>query len=310
MANFTFTVDTSPMADQVKSVSHHVGGVQTAVVAMEAAVIATERESATKICDNVDRGFYFLVKSQISQKSAKLNSDVSSKLMVLDQLGKALQSVKKQMQNDFQMITSRYTTLFRSLDKSLAQRISELDKAAVKLAQNRDTDIFSRPKNNSCSFLTYQSEIVPQAQSLAASKMKSNAKKSIQFISTNLLANERLTRQLGDIVIADARTTKETLCIPVILGEYDSLACDRGMVFTALPELPEAWAKAKTAIEAEAEKNAATLTWRDKTADTAAPVESEFMKIVSSSDDDERTKKEMERLFAAAQWRTVSGDDL
>jgi hypothetical protein len=57
MANLHFTVDTTPMARSVDSVRGHVNGVTTAVTAMEAAVIATEQESARTISENVDRGF-------------------------------------------------------------------------------------------------------------------------------------------------------------------------------------------------------------------------------------------------------------
>lgn len=44
MANFNFTVDTSPMASEMQSVSHGVNRVSGAVVAMQAAVIAAEKK--------------------------------------------------------------------------------------------------------------------------------------------------------------------------------------------------------------------------------------------------------------------------
>ncbi|MCX6161945.1 MAG: hypothetical protein NTV87_11535 [Ignavibacteriae bacterium] len=40
MATFNYTVDTQPMADEMRSVSHHVNATTGAVVAMQAAVIS------------------------------------------------------------------------------------------------------------------------------------------------------------------------------------------------------------------------------------------------------------------------------
>ena len=55
MADFNFTVDTTPMANQINSVSHHVDGVTASVVAMKTAVISAEKDAANKICGNVNR---------------------------------------------------------------------------------------------------------------------------------------------------------------------------------------------------------------------------------------------------------------
>lgn len=81
MANFNFTVDTSPMASEMQSVSHGVNRVSGAVVAMQAAVIAAEKEGAEHVCQNVNKGFYSLMHSQISQKIAQLTSTVEAKLL-------------------------------------------------------------------------------------------------------------------------------------------------------------------------------------------------------------------------------------
>lgn len=48
MAEFDFVVDTTPMAETVSSVSNHVTATTAAVVAMQTAVIASEKASAQK----------------------------------------------------------------------------------------------------------------------------------------------------------------------------------------------------------------------------------------------------------------------
>jgi hypothetical protein len=90
MQTFKFTVDTKPMAEEIKSVSRHVNGTTGAVVAMQTAVVIAEERAAEHVCNNVNKGFYSLIRSQISQKMAKLQSDVDSHLMQLVQQKNAL----------------------------------------------------------------------------------------------------------------------------------------------------------------------------------------------------------------------------
>ena len=100
-------VDTKPMANEINSVSTHIKGTTAAVVSMKMAVIAAEQEAADHVCDNVNKGFYALIHSQISQKIAKLQSDVDSHLMKLNQLKKQLLGIKNRMERDYGMITGR-----------------------------------------------------------------------------------------------------------------------------------------------------------------------------------------------------------
>ena len=85
MAYIDCVVDTQPMAREIDSVSNHIKGTTAAVVGMQAAVIRAEEEASNHVCENVNRGFYTLIHSQISQKIAKLKSEVDSHLMQLNQ---------------------------------------------------------------------------------------------------------------------------------------------------------------------------------------------------------------------------------
>ena len=78
-----YTVDTKPMANEIKNVSSSVSKTTIAVAAMQTAVILAEEKATQKVllaeekaanlvCSNVNKGFYSLIRSQISQKMAKL----------------------------------------------------------------------------------------------------------------------------------------------------------------------------------------------------------------------------------------------
>ena len=67
MAQFDFVVDTNPMAQSVDGVSMCVNATTAAVTTMQAAVIEENNRASKDICDNVDRGFYSLIRSQGGQ---------------------------------------------------------------------------------------------------------------------------------------------------------------------------------------------------------------------------------------------------
>ena len=84
MANIDFVIDTEPMAQEMSSISNHIKGTTAAVVAMQTAVVLAEQKAADLVCDNVNKGFYAMMRSQISQKIATLQSKVDSYLMQLN----------------------------------------------------------------------------------------------------------------------------------------------------------------------------------------------------------------------------------
>ena len=74
------------------------------MVSMQTAVIMAEQQAAENICSNVNRGFFSLIRSQISQKIAICRSQVEARLLELRDQSQKLLSVKATMQRDFQMI--------------------------------------------------------------------------------------------------------------------------------------------------------------------------------------------------------------
>ena len=68
------------------------------------------------------------MRSQISQKIAKLQSEVDSQLMQLNAQRKQLLAIKNRMERDYNMLSDRYLKLFNGINQNLKQRILELDR--------------------------------------------------------------------------------------------------------------------------------------------------------------------------------------
>ncbi|MDR1788457.1 MAG: hypothetical protein LBR16_08435, partial [Treponema sp.] len=186
MADFHFEVDTTPMAQSVSTVQGHVAGVAAAVTAMEAAVIATEREAAQRICDNADLGFMILIRSQVSQKLVAAQSEMNSRLMTLVELSKAIDTVMRQMESDYNMIKRRYTKLFRALDRALETRVRELDRPAMQLNEIKRNIIFDKLKDESSLLLDSSNEVITLEQTALAGKLKQKTRDTVRTLSDSI----------------------------------------------------------------------------------------------------------------------------
>jgi len=223
MSSFNYTVDTEPMASEISNVSRHVNVTTGAVIAMQAAVIAAEESAADHVCSNLNRGFYSLIRSQISQKIARLQSDVDSNLMQLVQQKTALIAIKSRMERDYNMISNRYFKLFGSLNSNLKSRIYELDAPTIEFANKEVEKIYNRSKYLTATIPVSQVESISGSQQIIVSNIKFrnylllNSMKS--FIS-QMTAQKKITDK---ILIKNNNVVKiGKSFIPVIIFESKS----------------------------------------------------------------------------------------
>ena len=311
MAEFVFEVDTSPMAKSVDTVRSHVNGVTVAVTAMEAAVIATEREAAETICANVDNGFYVMIKSQISQKAVAAYTELTTKQMVLLQLIKALGNVKRQMESDYNMICRRYTKLFGALNKALETRIRELDRPAMKLAKIRKEIVFDKVKDTSALLLECSDEILCLEQTALSGKLKQKTRGTLQTLSESIVEKKSYNERVESILLSDKAGEKSGISNADISSKFYYLPA----VFCASMSLinPEetrenvyiaqkdAWIQTAP-IVTEIGLKANGLSWKPAPEEVIASVRKEFVSRCEKEAMDERLNAEIMRLFDASRW--------
>lgn len=219
-SHIDITVDTEPMADSIHSVNGHITGTTTAVVAMQAAVIDAEKKAADHVCDNVNRGFYTLIRSQISQKMAKLQADVDSHLMQLNQQKRQLLSIRSHMEHDYQMITRRYSQLFTSINRNLEQRVYELDRPVMDFAGKDMNQISNRPRSMVATVNLGQSESITQSQRIISSNVKYRGLQVIDSIKHFLRGSLDLSILTDHILLRRTQDTpRVTISLPVLVYE-------------------------------------------------------------------------------------------
>jgi hypothetical protein len=304
MSTFNYHIDTKSLAQEMENVSKSVNLTTGAVVAMQEAVVAAEEKATDHVCDNVNRGFYSLIRSQISQKLAKHKSDFESKRMLLSHQKRALVNVRNSMERDYKMISGRYAKLFNNLNINLQTRIFELDKPMIDFSYRDIGKISNRTKYLTATIPVTQLESVSSSQKIVASNIKQKGLQVINSIKNfiqEMSAQESLTR---NILVDESIKSDSDAYLPVIICEYsgDSSGYKTTEIISALDSLDES---AKSAL------NEALLPQFENIANQTGFLEwqelhNEFEKQLWASKKPPRVKEVAMELFKADKLKTVN----
>jgi len=304
MATFNYTVDTHPMAQELGSVSNHVKATTTAVVAMQTSVILAEENAADHVCKNVNKGFYTLIRSQISQKIARLQSEVDSHIMRLNQQRKQLLAIKGRMERDYNMISNRYTKLFNGLNANLKQRVFELDKPTVDFSVKEVEKISNRSKYLTATAPIAQLESLAVSQKIIASNVKYRGMKVIGSM-TNFLSGMYEQKKITDKILLSGISNLQSaaLLIPVLISEYNFDKFDKKNIgiFVNNVHLNNV---TQSAIKNVVISKIDDLQWYNE-AEISKEVISEYSKMLSADTASNRVKDLASKLFMTNNYQVV-----
>ncbi len=137
--NVIIDVDTDPFDQSVERCNNSVKLLTGAVVATESAQLVSIDRNAKKVGKTIIDGFFKTIRSEISQQIVELSQKIDAHLLHLHELAKSCVSKKKQMENDYNRLTSRYQKIFEDLNNELTNRIHELDRVVFTLKKSCDT---------------------------------------------------------------------------------------------------------------------------------------------------------------------------
>ena len=271
---------------------------------MQAAVVLAEAKAADHVCDNVNKGFYTLIRSQISQKIAKLQSEVDSHLMQLNQQKKQLLGVKSRMERDYNMISNRYLKLFTGLNINLKQRVFELDKPVIDFAVREVEKVSNRTKHLTAGVPINQLESLAVSQKIIASNLKYRGLNVINSM-TKFLADMYAQKELTDKILLESNSNVEnnTLSVPIIISESNYDKFDNKHIEISVSPL-ELSKQSQASIKNLVMQNVENLQWRNN-GSINKEVQSEFIKMLNSSNASQRVKDMANKLFMANTFQTI-----
>lgn len=295
------SVDTTPMAAELRSVSNHVQGTTAAVVSMQSAVIAAENNSANKVCKNVNRGFFALMQSQISQKIASKQSRVEALLMQLAQQKRQLLNIKTTMEREYGRIAERYLRIFTRINKELETRIRQVDQPVFELVNKHMVTSSNRMNALTSWVATSQSEGIAQSQQILVSKMKKNAQIALEQ-STNFLSHVEEQRVLTDQVLISSPMGHENRMCQIPVAICETINDSAGIPRTDISS-PEALPSVYTDQIYNAIRESDELDWQQ--GDKPQPLTEEFDKLLAASQSSSRVKDMVRQLYSSSDFKTL-----
>lgn len=303
MAYIDCVVDTEPMARKISTVSDKIKGTTAAVIGMKAAVVQAEADAADHVCENVNRGFYTMIHSQISQKIAKFHSDVDSHLMKLNQMTKQLLAIKDRMQRNYQMISARYIKLFNGLNRNLEQRIYEVDRPIINFALRDANTMSNRKRQLTATVPVSQLESLTLSQKIRMSNLKYRGASVISSMKDFIADMEVQNELTGHILLNEPQEAViENVMLPIILCEsdYDNHGSKQVEVYSGISGVDQ---RAQEYIRTAAGGRITSLDWEESPLDNE--VRQEFDRLLASSDVPKRVRDMADSLFAASRIQTL-----
>lgn len=305
--DFSFKVDTTPMARKIGEVSEKVNGTTGAVVAMKTAVLAAGDKGAEHVCKNVNRGFFSLMRSQISQKMAANKSLAEASLVQLQQQHKRLLDIKATMERDYFRIASRYQRIITSINKNLHQRVVDLDKPVFDLCERELLLGDNRKAALAGTAPIVQKEALTASQAILMASFKSDTLKAMDGMTSLIRQIETGKRIAKSISISNSPAADATLCMPVAvcvsIADKDN---NRG-VSISTPD--EASSLVGQTIENALADGIDNMEWK-KTEIVDEHLKMEFRKLEEASQLPDRVRKLMDNLFASTSFETLEGGDV
>ena len=302
MNDYSFTVDTRPMANSVDSVSSNVSRVTGAVVAMQAAVIAAEQAASKKICDNVDKGFYIMLASQLTQKMAACSSRITSQLAKMQKFRGDITSIKGTMEGDYHRISARYAKLFKNLDKALETRIKELDGPSVKVSEYQKNSM-RQVRNDSATTLFFDRDSQILKNSILLAHLKSKSSKTIESLSADVNNNIDRDKMIADMLEDGSLESLKIEYVPVIISETESLVSREA--FISKVYAPENGAVAVQ--EVNSILNNKKLEWVECDSSESDRISQCFIEKCGQDIHDERIRNEVLRLYKESRFKSLGG---
>lgn len=295
------SVDTKPMAEELHSVSNHVKGTTVAVTTMQSAVIAAENNSANKVCSNVNRGFFTMMCSQISQKIASKQSRVEALLMHLGQQKRLLLGIKNNMEREYGRISERYHRIFSSINKELEQRIRQIDQPVFELVTKHMVTSSNRMNALTGWAATSQVEGLTDSQRILVSKMKNNAQYALEQSADFLTQIGKQRVLTNQILISNVQGNEDKTCqVPVIICETisDSANIPKTEIWT-----PDELTSANASEINNVIRDKTDMEWKEEK--FPPQVEEEFNSLVASSQASPRVKQMIQKLYASTESKTL-----
>ena len=214
----TIDVDTNVFDASVASCTDAVYALTGVVVATEAAQVESKRRASKQIASSIVKGFFEYVGADLSQKIKELASKCESLFFALMGHKENCLSKSKQMQDDYNRISKRYSKIFEDLDKETVSRIEVLDRPTFQFAETAQNLIDRNSNSELLGISTISAnESIKLEMVLSCSHVKQQASILLAKANNYLQGTYRLANSVRDML--DESQVEEEIMLPVMFVE-------------------------------------------------------------------------------------------
>jgi len=214
----TIDVDTNAFDASVDHCTDAVNALTGAVVATEAAQVESKRRASKQIAASIVKGFFEYVGADLSQKIKELASKCESLFFALMGHKENCLSKSKQMQDDYNRISKRYSKIFEDLDKETVSRIEVLDRPTFQFAETAQNLIDRNSNTELLGISTISAnESIKLEAVLSCSHVKQQASILLAKANNYLQGTYRLANSVRDML--DKSQVEEEIMLPVMFVE-------------------------------------------------------------------------------------------
>lgn len=214
----TIDVDTDVFDASVEHCTDAVNALTGAVVATEAAQVESKRRASKQIASSIVKGFFEYVGADLSQKIKELASKCESLFFALMGHKENCLSKSKQMQDDYNRISKRYSKIFEDLDKETVSRIEVLDRPTFQFAETAQNLIDRNSNTELLGISTISAnESIKLETVLSCSHVKQQASILLAKANNYLQGTYRLANSVRDML--DESQVEEEIMLPVMFVE-------------------------------------------------------------------------------------------
>lgn len=214
----TIDVDTNAFDASVGHCNNAVNALTGAVVATEAAQVESKRQASKQIASTIVKGFFDYVGADLSQKIKELSSKCESLFIALMGHKDNCLSKSKQMQDDYNRISKRYSKIFEDLDKETVSRIEVLDKQTFQFAESAQNLVDRNSNTELLGISTISAnESIKLETVLSCSHVKQQASVLLDKANCYLQGTYRLANSVRDML--DDSQAENDILLPVMFVE-------------------------------------------------------------------------------------------
>lgn len=214
----TIDVDTNAFDASVGHCNNAVNALTGAVVATEAAQVESKRQASKQIASTIVKGFFDYVGADLSQKIKELSSKCESLFIALMGHKDNCLSKSKQMQDDYNRISKRYSKIFEDLDKETVSRIEVLDKPTFQFAESAQNLVDRNSNTDLLGISTISAnENIKLETVLSCSHVKQQASVLLDKANCYLQGTYRLANSVRDML--DDSQAENDILLPVMFVE-------------------------------------------------------------------------------------------